>query len=116
MTRDEALQLALGLPDTAAAPHFERTAVKVVKGRIFATLSADGHDMNIKLTPDEQPIYVDGAPDLVSAIPNAWGRQGWTQLRLAPADRNLVEALLTAAWRGAAPKPPPNRKRGTRRA
>ena len=90
--------------------------MKVVKGRIFATLSADGHDMNIKLTPDEQPIYVDGAPDLVSAIPNAWGRQGWTQLRLAPADRNLVEALLTAAWRGAAPKPPPNRKRGTRRA
>ena len=111
MTRDEALQLALGLPDTTAAPHFDRTAVKVTKGRIFATLSADGHDMNVKLTPDEQPIYVDSAPDLLGAIPNAWGRQGWTQLKLAAADRNLVEALLTAAWRGAAPQPTPPRKR-----
>lgn len=110
MTREDALQLALGLPDTVAAPHFDRTAVKVAKGRIFATLSADGHDMNVKLTPDEQPIYVDSAPDLVSAIPNAWGRQGWTQLKLGAADRPLVEALLTAAWRGAAPRPARPRK------
>ncbi|MBL8569511.1 MAG: MmcQ/YjbR family DNA-binding protein [Phreatobacter sp.] len=102
MTRDEALALALGLPETAAAPHFDRTAMKVTKGRIFATFGAAG-DMNVKLTPDEQEMFVDSAPGVVSAIPGGWGRQGWTRVELAGADKPLVSSLLNAAWRGAAP-------------
>ena len=58
MTRDEALSLALGLPEAAAHPHFDRTAVRAGKGRIFATFGAGG-DMNVKLGPDEQALFVD---------------------------------------------------------
>ncbi|MBN8938188.1 MAG: MmcQ/YjbR family DNA-binding protein [Rhizobiales bacterium] len=104
MTRDETLALALSLPGTEAAPHFERTAVKVAKGRIFATLGPDGTSLNVKLTPDQQPVYVDSAPEIFSPVPNAWGRQGWTTVDLAKADRDTVAAALTAGWRNAAPK------------
>ncbi|MGL4289771.1 MAG: MmcQ/YjbR family DNA-binding protein [Phreatobacter sp.] len=104
MTRDETLALALSLPETLSAPHFDRTAVKVAKGRIFATLAPDGASMNVKLTPDQQPVYVDSAPEVFSPIPNAWGRQGWTTVDLRRADRDTVAAALTAGWRNAAPK------------
>src|SRR5438128_794095 len=104
MTRDETLALALSLPETESAPHFDRTAVKVAKGKIFATLAPDGANMNVKLTPDQQPVYVDSAPDIFSPILNAWGRQGWTVVSLTRADRDTVVAALTAAWSNAAPK------------
>jgi hypothetical protein len=102
MTRDEALALALDLPETAAAPHFDRTAVKVAKGRIFATFGAAG-DMNVKLTRDEQEMFVESAPGIVSAIAGGWGRQGWTRVELKGGHRPLVLSLLRAAWQGAAP-------------
>ncbi|QCI64961.1 MmcQ/YjbR family DNA-binding protein [Phreatobacter stygius] len=104
MTRDEVLVVALSLPETESAPHFERTAVKVAKGKIFATLAPDGSSFNVKLTPDQQPVYVESAPEIFSPIPNAWGRQGWTTVSLVAADRDAVLAALTAAWRNAAPK------------
>lgn len=102
MTRDDTLMLALGLPETLAAPHFDRTAVKVTKGRIFATFGAAG-DMNVKLTPDEQEMFAESAPGVVAAISGGWGRQGWTRVELKAADQPLILSLLAAAWRGAAP-------------
>jgi len=102
MTRDDALTLALGLPETLPAPHFDRTAVRIAKGRIFATFGA-ARDMNVKLTPDEQEMFAGSAPGVVSAIPGGWGRQGWTRVDLTDADEPLVLSLLAAAWRGAAP-------------
>jgi hypothetical protein len=103
MTRDDVLAMALALPETEAAPHFDRTAVKVHKGRIFATFGAAG-DMNVKLTPDEQAIYVESASEAVSVIAGGWGRMGWTRVALAEADRALLLSILHAGWRNAAPK------------
>lgn len=103
MTRDDALALALALPETEAAPHFDRTAVKVLKGRIFATFGKAG-DLNVKLAPDEQEMFVESGGGTVAAIAGGWGRQGWTRVELARADGPLVRSLLLAAWRGAAPK------------
>jgi hypothetical protein len=103
MTRDDTLALALALPEAADHPHFDRTAVKAGKGRIFATFGRTG-DMNVKLTPDEQALFTQSAPEAVAPISGGWGRQGWTQVALDKADEPLVRSVLTAAWRGAAPK------------
>ena len=105
MNSDEALSLALTLPETKSAPHFDRTAVKVLKGRILATFGAGG-DMNVKLSLDEQALYVESAPEAVSVISGGWGRMGWTQVKLVKADAPLVRSILAAAWRNAAPKKP----------
>lgn len=103
MTREEALSLALALPEAAAHPHFDRVAVKVAKGRILATFGRDG-DMNVKLARDEQALFVDSAPGAVCAVAGGWGRMGWTRVVLADADRPLVLSLLHAGWRNAAPR------------
>ena len=100
---DDALRLALALPETEAAPHFDRTAIRVRKGRIFATLAADRLSLNVKLTPDEQTLYVEAMGGALTPVANAWGRQGWTTMTLALIDETSAQAVLTTAWRGAAP-------------
>jgi hypothetical protein len=103
MTHDDALACALALPGVAAHPHFDRTAVRAGKGRIFATFGRSG-GMNVRLTPDEQALFTESAADVVVPLVGGWGRQGWTTVALGAADRALVMSILTTAWRGAAPK------------
>ena len=60
-TSDDLRRSAMALEGTTSAPHFERTAFKVV--RIYATLSPDGLTANLKLTPDEQELKCLTAPE-----------------------------------------------------
>lgn len=88
-------RIALALPGTTEAPHFDRSAFKVA--RIFATMGADGQTANLKLTPDEQEFKCGLAPDIFQPVPNAWGRQGWTMVDLARATPADLEAALSMA-------------------
>ncbi len=88
-------RIAMALPGTVSAPHFERIAFKV--NRIYATLAADRLSANIKFTPEEQTLKQMVAPEIFEAIDNAWGRQGWTTMRLEPATEADVEAALAMA-------------------
>ncbi len=90
-TSDDLRRLALALPGTTEAPHFERAAFKVQ--RIYVTLAADGATANFKFTPDEQEMKVMLQPEAFAAVANAWGKQGWTTARLD----KLSEADLAAA-------------------
>jgi hypothetical protein len=101
---DTALALALALPDTEAAPHMDRTAVRVRKGRIFATVAADRASMNVRLTPDDQQVYGEALGGACEPVAGGWGRMGWTTIDLSAVDAAAAEGVLAAAWRGAAPK------------
>jgi hypothetical protein len=98
-------RIALALPGTSEAPHFDRTAFKVK--RIYATLAADGLTANLKLTPDEQAFKILLAPEIFAAIGNGWGRQGWTTVYLTAASEADLQAALEMAH--ATPCPPPGR-------
>lgn len=101
-TDDTLRRLALGLEGTTEAPHFDRAAFKVA--RIYVTLAADGVAANFKFTPDEQAFKCELLPSAFSPVPNAWGRQGWTQGLLgAMTDADLKDTLETA-WRHALPR------------
>ena len=76
-------RMALALPGTTEAPHFDRAAFKV--DRIYVTLAADGLTANLKFTPDEQEFKCQLAPEVFAPIDNAWGRQGWTTVTLLTA-------------------------------
>jgi hypothetical protein len=106
-TAKDVRRLALALEGTSQAPHFDRTAFKVV--RIYATLAPDGRTINLKLTPDEQALKCTVAPDAFYAIPNAWGRQGWTTATLAALTTAELNAALEMAWRHAVAKRPRRR-------
>ena len=94
-------RIALALEGTSEAPHFDRAAFKVK--RIYVTLAADGKSANLKLTPDEQEFKCLLAPEAFAAIPNAWGRQGWTTATLAALSVPELKAALEVAYAHAVP-------------
>ncbi len=98
-TADDMKNIALALEGTVAAPHFDRTAFKVKRN--YATLAGDGLTANLKLTPDEQELKCITHAEAFSPVPNAWGKQGWTTVKLAALDEAELHAALTMAWQHA---------------
>lgn len=96
-------RMALALPETTEAAHFDRAAFKV--DRIYVTLAGDGLTANIKFTPEEQDFKCLSAPDVFAPLDNAWGLQGWTQIDLAAASLADLQFALAAAYKHAASKP-----------
>ena len=96
-------RIALSLEGTCEAPHFDRTAFKVA--HTYATLAADGLTANFKFTPDEQQLKCLVAAEAFTAIPNAWGQQGWTTAVLAALTVDELTAALRTAWAHGLPKP-----------
>jgi hypothetical protein len=100
VTRDEARQLALGLPETVEQDHHGRPSFRVMK-RIFATLWDERH-MNVML--DEPGILT-----AVQAHPEAcaefrWGKRlAAVHVDLAMADETLAAELLADGWERRAP-------------
>ena len=95
-------RIALSLPGTTEAPHFDRAAFKVV--RTYVTLASDG-TANFKFTPDEQEFKCHLAPEVFQPIDNAWGRQGWTTATLSAASEDDLRAALEMAYTHAVGKP-----------
>ncbi len=96
--------LALALPGTSEAQHFDRTAFRARV--IFASLAPDNATATLKFTPEEQAFRCTIAPAAFAPIPNAWGRQGWTQTTLAALTEEELAAALEVAWKTAQAKPP----------
>jgi hypothetical protein len=103
-TAKDLRRIALSLDGTTEAPHFDRTAFKV--RRIYVTLAADGRSANLMLTPDEQALKCEAAPEAFSRIPNAWGARGATALELKAVTVDELRDALTMAWRHAIAKKP----------
>lgn len=97
MTCSQFRELALSFPHTIAAPHFERTAFKVIDKRIFATLDKTGETANIKFSPADQSVYCLIDKEAIYAVNSKWGLQGWTTFQLARIDGQIMlDALHTA--------------------
>jgi hypothetical protein len=100
-TGNDLRRLALSLEGTTEAPHFDRAAFKVA--RTYVTLAADAKTANFKFTRDEQEFKCMIAPDAFAAIPNGWGRQGWTTATLSKLKIAELKAALEMAYRHALP-------------
>ncbi len=103
MTPSEFRRMALRLPEVVEASHMSHPDFRVGR-RIFATLGAPGTEWGmVKLTPDEQKLFVRIDPEGFRPVPGGWGRQGATSVRLKPAKKSVVREALLAAWRNRAP-------------
>ncbi len=98
VTSEDAKQLALALAETGEKPHFDRTAFTITK-KIYATLSVKDKTLNLKFTPQVQFIFCPPQSDVIFAIPNGWGRQGWTTINLDKANKKLVKSALEEAYK-----------------
>jgi hypothetical protein len=103
MTTDDFRALALSLPEAVESAHMGHPDFRV-RGKIFATLAPDAARAMVKLTPDQQALFVRTEPDVFEPVPGGWGRKGATYLRLEAATEPAVRQALVAAWRNTAPK------------
>ena len=98
-------RLAAGALLEGAAECRTSTAPPSRSVRIYVTLAPDGKTANFKFTPDEQEFKCMMAPEAFAAIPNAWGKQGWTTATLSNLSvAELRSALEMAHVHGAAKK------------
>lgn len=106
VTPKEFRQLALDLPEVVESSHMGHPDFRV-GGKIFATLGYPDSDLGmVKLTPDEQELFVQMEPEGFQPVKGGWGRQGATNIRLRSAKKSTVREALLAAWRLRAPKSP----------
>jgi hypothetical protein len=103
MTAAAFRRLALDFPEAVEAEHMGHPDFRV-GGKIFATLGPNEEWGMVKLTVDQQALFLRTAPAAFKPASGAWGRRGSTIVQLAAADEPTVRQALTAAWRTTAPK------------
>src|SRR3954462_404645 len=98
MTSSDFRRIALSLQGAAEGSHFGNADFRV-GGKIFATLSLEREGYGVLLfSPDEQAGMVADAPEIFSAVPGGWGKQGSTRVLLAKVKADVLEAALRLAW------------------
>jgi hypothetical protein len=104
MTPDAFRRIALSMPDAVEASHMGHPDFRVGK-KIFATIGfPDGAWAMVKLTPEQQALFMETAPAVFVPVSGGWGRRGSTNVRLAAADEATLKSVMTMAWRNVVPK------------
>ena len=112
MTADDFREIALGLEGVVERAHMGHPDFRA-NGRIFASLSGNEEWGVVRLTPEEQKVFLRSHAKALVPASGAWGRQGWTQIRLDAADRATARSALFLAWQNIHHKPaarPPKRR------
>jgi hypothetical protein len=98
MNAQDFRRVALSLEGAEEGSHMGHPDFRV-GGRIFATLASQSEGFgNLKLSPEQQAIFVEELPEVFVPIHGGWGRMGMTHIRLASASEDVLEGALRAAW------------------
>ena len=96
--------MALGLEGAIESAHMGHPDFRV-GGKIFATLgSPDASHGMVKLTPEQQELFMRVEPDVFAPAKGGWGRAGSTLVALKRAKVATLRDAMVAAWRNTAPK------------
>jgi hypothetical protein len=97
VTADEFRELTLAVPGATEQSHMNHPDFRL-KGKIFASLGAPDEQWGmVKLTPQQQENFVKRAPKMFKPCNGAWGRQGYTNVHLASANRSVLTLALASA-------------------
>jgi hypothetical protein len=92
-------RIALSLEGAEESSHMGSPDFRV-GGKIFATLAAQSKGYgNIKLTPEQQAVFVAEEPKVFIPVAGGWGRTGMTHVVLAEANEDLLAGAMKAAWK-----------------
>ena len=115
MTAADFRKLALSFPDTLESAHMNHPDFRA-KGKIFATFPKPDESVGmIKLTPEQQAMFVKDEPGMFEPVPGGWGRGGATLVKLRSAKIPIVRRAMEQAWTNATtktsrPAAPPGRR------
>ena len=90
--------MALSFPGTESAPHFERTAFRVINKRIFATLDYKSKTANLMLNLPEQASFSEFDHEGIYPVLNKWGQKGWTTFDLRRVSKEVLQEGLLSAY------------------
>lgn len=105
MTPAEFRKIALSFEGASEGAHGGHADFRA-GGKVFASLGArvagsqapgDEWAM-VKLSLEEQRTFMQADTDTFVPCAGAWGKRGYTNIRLAVADRKMVRAALEAAY------------------
>lgn len=97
-------RLALSLPEATEGAHMAHPDFRV-RNKVFASLGVPDDTWGmVKLTPEQQQVLLEAEPAAFKPAAGAWGRRGYTNVKLAAADRTTLRSILGMAWRNTAPK------------
>ena len=98
-------RIALALPETVESAHVNHPDFRVC-GKVFATLGyPDKKWAMVKLTPDQQQVFMADEPSVFIPAAGVWGRGGATTVQLKAAGQKTLRRAILTAWLNAAPKP-----------
>lgn len=101
VSREQARQLALGLPEAVEQDHHGRPSFRVA-GKIFATQRDEEH-MNVMLDEGGILTAVHSEPGTCEKV--WWGKRlTAVRVNLGRVDTETLASLLADAWEGKAPK------------
>jgi hypothetical protein len=104
MTSAEFRTLALSFPDAIESSHMGHPDFRA-GNKIFATFpKADEKAGMIKLTPEQQAMFVKDAPGTFEPVPGGWGRGGATLVKFKTADKAEVRRAMEVAWKNVTSK------------
>lgn len=104
MTPEDFRRIALDLPEAVESSHRGHPDFRI-RDKVFATLGwPDAAWGVVKLRPEEQEVLVEAAAGVFQPVAGAWGRRGYTRVKLEAADPAAVGGALRSAWRATAPK------------
>jgi hypothetical protein len=115
LSAEDFRRIALGLKDAVEGAHMGHPDFRI-EGKIFATLHSDRRWGMVKLTPEQQEAFVREHPAAFVPENGAWGRQGYTAVRLDVVDEDTVGEAVTLAWRNSGAKPRPRHPKANRTA
>ncbi len=102
MKLSEVRKMALSLPETTEAPHFNYSSFRV-GGRIFVTVPPEGAHIHVFVDEEQRERALALEPDWIEKL--FWGKKAvGLRIALDRAKPTIVEALLAEAWRVKAPK------------
>jgi hypothetical protein len=106
MTDDDFRDIALALDGATEGAHMGHPDFRA-NNRIFASLRADAMTGMVKLTPEQQAVFLADHAVMFTPSPGAWGRGGCTDVVLAKARVPAVRAAMQLAWEGVMAKARP---------
>lgn len=102
MNLDDARRLALSLPGTREAPHFDLTSFRIGT-KVFATAPPDGDHVRVFVDEDEVRACVEEDPEVFGEL--RWGgRIAAVRVALGAVEPDRLAELLEESWRRKATK------------
>jgi hypothetical protein len=94
---DDFRRIALEMEGAIEGAHMGHPDFRA-NGRIFATIHPDHEWGMVKLTSEQQLLFVGKNPATFTPENGAWGRAGCTKMRLDSVDEDMLEEAMTLAW------------------